>query len=251
MKLFIINTGYGMTQEELRVRVERMQQAAAPDTEIVMECMEKSDICIDSQLDVALVTPEIIEKGIKAQRSGFDAVGIYCTSDPGIRALREILDIPVIGGGMAAALTAAALGYRYSMITTAADRISEKREFLRECGLDPARIASVRSIEYDVLAQNRNPDREGTVRQLAKAAAECKEKDGADVIILGCLSFAGMGKEVEAMAGIPAVDPAVAMVGLAESLCRQKLAQSGQAYCSPPARRRSWGAGTIEGGQTV
>lgn len=235
-----------MTPEEIKVRVTRMQRVAAPDTQIVMECMEKSKICIDSQLDVALVTPEIIEKGLKAQREGFDAVGIYCTSDPGIRALREVLDIPVVGGGMAAALTAAALGYRYSMITTAADRISEKREFLRECGLDPTRIASVRSIAYDVLAQSKNPTREATVRQLTEAAEKCRDEDGADVVILGCLSFAGMGEEIEMQVQIPVVDPAFAMVGMAEALCRQKLTQSRQSYCVPPARPRSWGAGSME-----
>lgn len=45
MKLFIINTGHGLSKEELAVRVNRMKGIADADTQISMECLENSTDC--------------------------------------------------------------------------------------------------------------------------------------------------------------------------------------------------------------
>ncbi len=243
MRFFVINTGHGYSEEQLRMRVERMKQAAAPDTEIEMECLEDTDICIDSQLDVALASPEIIQKAIRAEQEGYDAIGIYCTSDPALWACREAVSIPVIGGGIASFAIAMLTGCRISFLTTAASRRVEKEEFARSCGIDPTHLASVRSVEYD-LTSSENSDK--LLQKLIHTARLCREQDGADVIILGCLSFAGMGKTVEEAVGVPAIDPAYAMVSAAEAMYRQKLCHSKVTYADPPPRKRSWGAGIID-----
>lgn len=245
MRLFVINTGYDMSDEEIEIRVQRMKRAASPDTTIHMECLEETKICIDSQLDVALASPEIIKKAIKAEKEGYDAVLLYCTSDPAMEACREAVKIPVIGGGMASFLTAAAVGSRYSMIITSKERESEKYRFIKASGLNPGDFISVQSIEYDILSMQKQKEKTDTVNQLAAAAKKCVA-DGADVVILGCLGFAGMGEDVSHEVGVPVIDPAFAMVGLAEALCRQKLAQSRHAYCNPPKRARIWAGGSME-----
>lgn len=245
MRLFVINTGYDMSDEDIIIRVERMKKAASSDTEIHMECLDKTKICIDSQLDVALASPEIIMKAIKAEKEGYDAVLLYCTSDPAIDACREIVKIPVIGGGMASFLMAAAVGSRYSMIITSKERESEKYRFIKASGLNPRDFVSVQSIEYDILCMQKQEEKTDTVNQLIAAAKRCVS-DGADVVILGCLGFAGLGEAVSDVVGVPVIDPAFAMVGLAETLCRQKLAQSRHAYCNPPKRIRIWAGGSME-----
>ncbi len=242
MKLFVIHTGYGLTREEIGVRVARMKQAAAADTEIVMECLEHTDICIDSRTDIALASPEIIQKAIQAERDGYDAISVYCTSDPAVEACREVVDIPVIGAGCAMYATAMLLGKSWSFITTTASRIQEKREFARECGIDITRLQSVRSVDGDPAGGETAELRE----RLINIAGQCRDQDGADVVLLGCLSFAGMGPEISAAVGIPAVDPAYAIVTAAEALYRQRLSHSRKTYPNPPSRRRIWGSGMIE-----
>lgn len=245
MKLFVINTGNDMSEEDIRIREERMKKVASPDTEIRMECLEKTKICIDSQLDVALAAPEIIMKAIKAEKEGYDAVLIYCTSDPAIEACREVVKIPVIGGGMASFLMAAAVGSRYAMIITSEERESEKYRFIKASGLNSKDFVSVKSIEYDIFSMQKQKECTETVKQLIETTKKCIS-DGADVVILGCLGFAGMGETVSKATGIPVIDPAFAMVGLAEALCRQKLTQSRHAYCNPPERVRIWSGGRLE-----
>lgn len=244
MRFFIINTGYGMTEEAVALRVNRMKAAAAADTQITMECLAHTQICIDSQLDVALAAPEIIQKAIEAEKRGYDAVGLYCTSDPALTACREAVSIPVIGAGAAAFATAMLIGHRYSFITTSEKRSFEKEEFARQCGIDMTRLASIRSIEYDNLGENGGE--ENVKRRLREAVEICIEKDRADVAILGCLSFAGMGPELSAAVGIPVIDPAYTLVAAAEALFKQRLSHSKRSYAYPPSRRRSWGGGVIE-----
>ena len=243
MRLLIINTGHGLSKEDIKARVDRMQSVAAGDTEIVMECLDDTDICIDSQMDVAFAAPEIIRKAIKAEKEGYDAVGIYCTSDPGLRACREAVDIPVVGAGQASYLTAAMLGDTISFITTAETRRSEKTEFARSCGIDISRLVSVRSVEYDILQESGHAGKNQLVKRLEDLIGRCKQEDHADVAILGCLSFAGLGPELSRKTSIPVVDPAYALVSVMESLVHQKLSHSKASYPHTPVRVRRWGAG--------
>lgn len=245
MKLFIINTGHGLSKEELAVRVNRMKGIADADTQISMECLENTDICIDSQLDVALAVPEIITKALDAEKRGYDAIGIYCTSDPGLKACREAVAIPVIGAGAASFAMAMLSGYRYSFITTSQSRRWEKTEFARECGIDPLRLASVRSIDCDIFG-SKTPDKEEVKQKLIKAVKECRDLDNADVVILGCLSFAGMGREIQKEVSLPVIDPAYALIAAAEAIVKQKLSHSKLSYAYPPKRKRIWGEGMIE-----
>lgn len=241
MKIDIINPDSGMTREELSQRVALLKRCARADTELTMECPRKNNICVDSLLDVALDAPEIIEMAQRAEQNGFDAVGLYCFSDPGIAACRECLSIPVIGGGQAAILTAACLGDSFSILTTSQRRVSQKKEFVRASGVDYTRLASVRSVELPVEEAGRDPDE--TIRRLTVSAARCVEQDGADVVILGCLSFAGLAPTVSAAVGVPVVDPAFSLVNMAELAVAQGLSQSKRSYPFPPGRGRHIGAG--------
>lgn len=246
MRLFIINTGHGLSDEDIKIRTAKMKKAVAGDVEITMECLDNTEICIDSQMDVAFAAPEIICKAIKAERESYDAVGIYCTSDPGLRACREAVSIPVIGAGQASFLTAAMLGDTMSFITTSESRRSEKVEFARMCGIDISRLSSVRSIEYDILNEASCSKSDKLTEKLENVIRQCITEDHADVAILGCLSFAGLGNELTKRTGIPVVDPAYALVSVMESLVHQKLSHSKKSCPYPPKRVRRWGAGVTE-----
>lgn len=245
MKIFIIHPDFGLTPEQINLRVERLQKVAGPDVEITMQCVSKTRVCIDSLVDAAIAAPEIVSMAIDAERSGYDAVGLYCLSDPGYDACREAVTIPVLGGGHCAFSLAALLGYTTSMITTSKRRIPQKVEFVRSCGIDFQRLASIRQIEYDILAHRNGSNRDDVIAQLAQAARQCVDIDGAETVILGCLSFAGMASEVQAQAGVPVIDPAYALVTACESIVRQKLSHSKRSYPMPPAAERRWSAGQL------
>ena len=126
MKLKFINPDSGMSRAELAAREALLSRAAGPDTAISMDCPQRTQVCIDSDLDVAVAAPEIVQMALQAQADGFDAVCLYCFSDPGLSACRELLQIPVVGGAQASLALAAQLGHRFSVLTTAAGRIPQK-----------------------------------------------------------------------------------------------------------------------------
>lgn len=92
-----------------------------------MICPRKNNLCVDSCLDAALDAPEIAEMALRAQADGADAVCLYCFSDPGFDACRELLHVPVVGGAQAAVLLASQLALGFSVLTTSARRIPQKK----------------------------------------------------------------------------------------------------------------------------
>lgn len=245
MRIQIIHPDYGLTPEQIQTRVNRLNNVVGGDVEITMTCVTKTRVCIDSALDASIAVPEVVSLAMRAEQQGYDAVGIYCLSDPGYDACREAVSIPVLGGGHCAFSMAMLMGYTTSMITTSGRRIPQKVEFVRSCGVDFHRLASVRQIEYDIAAHRDGGCREEVIQQLARVAQECVDRDGADTVILGCLSFAGMGHEIEKLVGVPIIDPAYALVTCCEAVVRQRLRHSKKSYPTPPAAQRSWSAGEI------
>lgn len=243
MRIKLINPDYGMTAAEIQERLHILSTVAGNDTELAMDCLQDSTVCIDSALDVVLAGPEIVRQAIRAEQEHDDGIILYCLSDPAVAACREAVGIPVLGGGQAAFLTAASLGYNFSLLVTAAGRIPEKKEFLHTTGVDPARLCSVRAVDFKLGEIRAN--KEQTVDSLVREGRRCVEEDGAQVLILGCLSFLGMAKDVGEKIGIPVIDPALAALTMMESLIRQGLRHSKKAYPKPPAGTRTWIAGKV------
>ncbi len=231
MKIKIINPDFGMTREQLDKRVHILNKIARKDTFLSMECLNKSLVVIDSMLDVSLAAPEIIEMAIKAEAEGYDAVILYCFSDPAIEACREKLSIPVIGAGKSSILTACEVGYTFSLIVTQESRIPEKKMFVNSLGIEMNRLASIRHVDlsYDTIEK----DRKKTLHQLYEVSKKCMDSDGAEVIVLGCLTFLGIAEELSKEIGIPVIDPGYNGVCAAESLVIQGLSHSKKTYPLP------------------
>ena len=228
----VINPDGGLTRDDLAFRERRLSKAAHPDTQISIVCPAKNEIPVDSMLDVAPDSGGILEMALAAERDAFDAVCLYCFNDPAIDACRERLTIPVVDGGQASILVAAMLGRSFSILTTSPRRVSQKRAFVRSTGVDASRLASVRAVPLPP------GERRGVTlaAALAEQAKRCADDDGADVVVLGCMDFAGMAPEASARAGVPVVDPALVLVNMAELLVNQKLSHSKAARLFPPER---------------
>lgn len=236
MKLMIINPDYGMARSDMDQRLNMLECPAGPDVTLRMECLQDTRVTIDSLLDAALAAPEIVRMAVEAERNGFDGIVLYCFTDPAVDACREAVRIPVIGGGQAAYIAATSVARQFGVIVSDVARIPEKRMFTISTGVDPGRICG-----FDAV---RSGDPDG-VSGLIAAGGRLIERDGAQAVVLGCLSWLGLAGEVSKALGVPVIDAAAASVAMAAALVRMNLATSRSAYPTPPEGRRSWSAGDL------
>jgi allantoin racemase len=233
--------------QEVRRRQRVLQAYAGSRTEVAAEPTATGPAAIENAQDAAIVVPELLRLGPLAQDRGFDAIVIGCFSDPGIEPLREMLRIAVVGPGAASLHLAAQLGTRISVLTPAGRGFGRLAARLRALALAPL-LASVRGIGLSVmdLAQQQP----GAVDKAAEAARKAVEEDGADVLVLGCMSMAFLPRICEALGdrvGVPVVNPVTAALKTAEMVVTMGLSQSKLAYPAPkapaamPARPRAVG----------
>lgn len=228
MKILIINPDYGMTQEEMSLRCRILEEYTAPDTQLAMVCPQSSGVELNSALDVVLAAPEIVQLAADGQNAGFDAVVLYCFSDPVIDACREALRIPVIGGAQASCLAALNVCRSFGVILADEARLPEKKLFLRTLGVSPERIGQIAAVNLNGISPW--ADRETTFKKLLAYGQKMMRETHTEAIVLGCLSFLGLAEPLSRVLGIPVIDPAVAAVTTAESIVRQRLFTSKVSY---------------------
>lgn len=228
MKILIINPDYGMTQEEMALRCRILEEYTAPDTQLAMVCPQSSGVELNSALDVVLAAPEIVQLAADGQNAGFNAVVLYCFSDPVIDACREALRIPVIGGAQAPCLAALNVCRSFGVILADEARLPEKKLFLRTLGVSPERIGQIAAVNLNGISPW--ADRETTFKKLLACGQKMMRETHTEAIVLGCLSFLGLAEPLSRVLGIPVIDPAVAAVTTAESIVRQRLFTSKVSY---------------------
>lgn len=228
MKILIINPDYGMTQEEMALRCRILEEYTAPDTQLAMVCPQSSGVELNSALDVVLAAPEIVQLAADGQNAGFDAVVLYCFSDPVIDACREALRIPVIGGAQASCLAALNVCRSFGVILADEARLPEKKLFLRTLGINPERIGQIAAVNLNGISPW--ADRETTFKKLLACGQKMMRETHTEAIVLGCLSFLGLAEPLSRVLGIPVIDPAIAAVTTAESIVRQRLFTSKVSY---------------------
>jgi allantoin racemase len=219
--------------QEVARRQGVLQASAAAGTDVIAEPTANGPASIESARDAGLVVPELIRLAPPAEKRGFDAIIIGCYSDPGLDALRELLAIPVIGPGAASLHLAAQLGTRISVLTPSGRGYGRVAARLRALGLAPL-LASVRGIGLSVmeLAQQKP----GALDKAAEAARVAVEQDGADVLVLGCMSMAflpGVTQALGGKVGVPVVNPVIAALKTAEACIAMGLRHSKQAWPMP------------------
>lgn len=227
------NTELG--QAEVNRRLEYARSQVGPDTIVDFAVPPEGPGSIESRADAAVAVPWVLESVRRAEENGYDAVIISCFSDPGLDACRELVSIPVTASAQASMHVAAQLGSRFSVISPGSRRSSRGEENPRKYGLRDS-FASVRLSGLSVMDLAR--DRERTLETLARVGLAAVEEDGADTLILGCMSMAfhGIERELSGRIGVPVVNPVPASLMLAELFVRCGLRHSQMAYplSTPP-----------------
>ena len=190
---------------------------AAAGTELSVEPTESGPAAIEGAADAALVVPELLRLVPLAEQRGFDVIIIGCFSDPGLDALRERSGVALVGPGASAMHLAAQLGSRFSILAPAGRGEGRVRARLRALGIESL-FASVRSVGCSVLdlALGAND----AMERIAEAGRRCVDDDGAEAIVLGCMSMAflpGVQEGLQSALGCPVINPVVAALKTAEA----------------------------------
>lgn len=193
---------------------------------------------IESEFEVAVSVPGTVAEIIRAQNEGVDAVVIDCMGDPGLRASREVVSIPVLGPCETGMHVAAMLGHRFSVLTVMRRLRASFENTAAIAGLS-TKLASVRSVDIPVLELEQ--DLEHTKAMLVQEGVRAVEEDGAEALIFGCTGLMGcaaslrdglLAKGID----VPVVDPIPTAVSVAAALVRANLSQSKFTFPMPPRK---------------
>jgi len=218
----------GFDAEEIGRRQGILNSFASEGTIVDVASVEGGPESVESFYDEYMAVPGTLKVVKKAAGEKYDAIIIGCYGDPGIQAAREIVDIPVIGPGESSMLIACLLGYSFSIVTILESVVAPLRELSIRLGVS-SRLASIRAIGVPVLEL---ASREGVMEHMIRTGQQAKEEDGADVLILGCMTmaFLDVSRELQGKLGIPVVNPVQSSLKIAETLVDMGLTHSRKAY---------------------
>jgi len=142
-----------------------------------------------------------------------DAAGfvIACFGDPGLHALRDTTSLPVVGIQEAAVMSALTLGQRFGVIAILPTSIPRHLRAFGAMGvLD--RLAGDRALGLGVADL---ADADKSLAAMIDTGQSLRDRDGADVLIMGCAGMARYREILEAELDLPVVEPCQAGAAMA------------------------------------
>lgn len=136
---------------------------------------------------------------------------VACFSDPGVTALRKTHAFPVLGIREAAVAEALTLGRRFGVIAIGDASVRRHLAAFDAMGV-LARLAGDRPLGLSVTELG---DADRTLLRMVEVAKLLRDKDGADVLIMGCAGMAAYRQHIESATGLPVVEPCQAAVATA------------------------------------
>lgn len=142
-----------------------------------------------------------------------DAAGyvIACFGDPGLHALRDQTELPVVGIQEAAVMSALTLGQRFGVIAILPASIPRHLRAFGAMGvLD--RLAGDRALGLSV-ADLADPGK--SLDAMIATGKRLRDDDGANVLIMGCAGMAMYRDLLQEATGLPVVEPTQVAVSMA------------------------------------
>ena len=208
------------------------------DTVVDSEKLTVGPMSVENEYDEALAAPGVVELCIKAEKEGCNAIFINCFSEPGVKAARECVDIPVFGGFEPAAHLALGLADKISIITVVANVVPLMEGNLAKAHLGD-RFVSIRNINIPVKDLQ---DHEKVCTAILKESVAAIAEDGAQAIVLGCTGFVNVAETVkerlliENSYDIPVLEAGQSAVMMCQLYAKMGLKQSRITYMRPPQR---------------
>ena len=227
----IVNTA---VVPDVRNEVSRV---LAPDFEAHYVNVAKGTCFIQSRYAEYLNTDEIIKLSRQGAADGFDGIFVDCFGSPGVSIVRELVDIPVLGGFDGAVLQAMAISQKFSIITVVPSVDSMLESQARDLGVAGS-LASIRNVDIPVQDLS---DKEKLIEHLLIQSKAAIANDGAEAIVLGCTGMVDVVDTVakklkEQKLPAPVIDPSFAAVSTLQALIRSGLSQSRLTYYKSDAK---------------
>jgi allantoin racemase len=216
---------------ELERRRELLQGWASTDVDVEVADAPGGPLSIESHAEEIMCVAPML-RALTTRSRPADAVVVGCFGDPGLAALRETLDCPVVGPFEASLHVGAQLGARVGVVTILDSVVPLLDYLVRGMGMS-LRYAGATAIDVPVLELRTNVE-DVTARVVEAAVRLVRERD-ADVLVLGCMSlaFLGVAERAAAATGVPVINPARAALATASALATQGLVQSRRTYAKP------------------
>ena len=221
----------------------QLQSAADPETHFEVHGTRVGIIDQHRFFELLDMT-SVLANAVTAQKQGFDAIAIGNILDPGLRAVRAMIDIPVLGLGETSMLVACLMGGKFSLILVNEFFGPRILENVRLYGLE-SRLAGLDQIPFDphridqaffdpAEKERCLADFVGAARRTIAAGAEVVIPAGGRLISF--LDWAGL----HSVDGVPILNGIAALVKMTETAVRLRdltgvfVSRHGL-YAPPPA----------------
>ena len=227
-KIAFIGGGIGPLPPELVRRQEILRKTASSDTQIdyyggkgsiesrIGEYIGSGKFdAVEDEYGLAYHFPRTAKIAVEAEEDGYDAVILSCGGDPGLFAIYEAVNIPVIGPGTTARHICSLISHKFTLLTTGKPKqVKLLLEHENPHGLK--RWISTRKIGMSVQEVREYPEK--CYQNTLKEAREAMKHEGSDAFTYGCMSmaFLEMESELESELEVPFVNPVKVAVRVAE-----------------------------------
>ncbi len=214
MRILVLNAN--TTDFVTQTAAAEGRRVASPGTEIVPVTADFGAAIVATRTEHAIAEHAAVVLAAR-HAAGCDAVVIAVSYDTGLKALREMLPIPVVGMTEAALLSACMLGGPTGLISFGKRVWPIYRELIEGYGLS-GRIAGTR------ISENTTAYKPGDTRslddELVAMAKDLVDNDRAEsIVVLGAV-MAGAARRIEDRVPVPVLDGMRAAIPLAEALVR-------------------------------
>ena len=186
MRILLVNANTTPAVTE-RIAAEA-RRVATPGTEVVPVTGTFGAPIIGTRAEMAVAEHTALDL-VARHGAGADAVVIGVSFDVGLRALRELAPVPVVGMTEAACLVACTLGGPFGIVTYGARSAAILREIVAGYGL-AGRLAGVHGLDASPADMLKDP--QALHAQIAGAACDLALRDGAEAVILAGAVMAGL-----------------------------------------------------------
>jgi allantoin racemase len=235
MRILVLNAN--TTDFVTQTAANEARRVAAPGTEIVPATADFGAAIVATRAEHAVAEHAAVVLAAR-HAPGCDAVVIAVSYDTGLKALREMLSIPVVGMTEAALLTACMLGGPIGLIGFGKRVWPIYRELIDGYGLS-GRIAGQRILENT--SAYKPGDYTALDAELVTNAHDLIEQDGAETIFLLGAVMAGVARRIEERVPVPVLDGMRCAIPQAEALVRIGARKPSTGSYAPTGARETRG----------
>ncbi len=200
--------------------------------------ISEGPVTIECEYDEVFAAPEVVKLATEEYKNGnVDAVFVNCFGDPGVRAVRENIPVPVFGGFEPAIHMALGLGDKVGIVTVLKNVVPMLNGAVARSGLEK-RVVSIRTLNIPVLQLE---DHDLLMNSLYEECRKAIEEDGVEVLVMGCTGIVGIDDEMTEKLladgyDVPVLEAGACAMTMAELYARMGLKPSRLTYMKPPVK---------------